>query len=234
MIPFRDDVPSKTTPVTTISLILVNLLVFAYQLTLAPEQLQHFFFLNGVVPGEVQLVFQEPLAVAVVTARTLFTSMFLHGGWLHLIGNLWYLWIFGDNVEDRMGHFRFLIFYLICGLAGGITHIAFNLNSSIPSIGASGAIAGVLGAYLLSYPFARIHTLIPLFFFWPIVELPALVVLGFWFVIQLLQGAAAIGNTEIAEGVAFWAHVGGFVTGMLLLGSFARPLIRRYRWELET
>jgi membrane associated rhomboid family serine protease len=145
---------------------------------------------------------------------------------------MWYLWIFGDNVEDRMGHFRFLVFYLLCGLLAGGAHLLFNLESSIPSIGASGAVAGVLGAYLLSYPFARVATIIPLFLLWPIVELPAVLVLGVWFLVQLSSGFAALSvAAQAAGGIAWWAHIGGFLSGMLLIGIFARPVRRRYEWE---
>jgi hypothetical protein len=147
--------------------------------------------------------------------------MFLHGGWMHLIGNMWFMWIFGDNVEDRMGHGGFLVFYLLCGIAASVANMALMPHSHMPTIGASGAIAGVLGAYFLLYPGARILTLIPIFIFIRFVELPAFVFLGFWFVMQFFSGAAAItgGNTS---NVAFWAHVGGFVAGMVLLGLFAR------------
>jgi len=233
MIPFRDDVPSRTTPVATILLIVANVAIFLYQLTLSPVGLEQFFLMNGVIPERFDLASGSPVASLLETTPTLFSSMFLHGGWLHLLGNMLYLWIFGDNVEDRMGHLRFLFFYAFCGLAAGIAHILFNLSSPLPSIGASGAVAGVLGAYLLCYPFARVRTLIPLFLIWPIVELPALIVLGSWFVIQVIQGTAALGGGELGGGIAWWAHVGGFVTGMLMIGVFARPVDRRYRWELE-
>ncbi len=160
--------------------------------------------------------------------------MFLHAGWLHLLGNMWYLWIFGDNVEDRMGRIGFLAFYLLCGASASLIHIVFNLNSRIPSVGASGAIAGVLGAYLLSYPFARVLTLVPFLIIWPVVELPALIVLGSWFLIQLLNGWAAIAvSTQTTGGVAWWAHIGGFVTGLVLLRVFAQRRARRYTWEEE-
>ena len=158
--------------------------------------------------------------------------MFLHGGWLHLIGNMWYLWIFGDNIEDRLGHFAYLIFYLLCGLGAGIVHTILNAGTEIPSVGASGAIAGVLGAYVVSYPFARVLTLVPIFVFLQVIEIPALLVLGFWFVMQFLSGTASLavagGN---AGGVAWWAHVGGFVIGMILVGLFPRKDRPRYEWR---
>jgi len=150
--------------------------------------------------------------------------MFLHGGWLHLIGNMWYLWIFGDNVEDRRGHGRFLVFYLLAGLGAGFIHTGVNYYVVIPSVGASGAIAGVLGAYLLLHPFARVTTLIPIFFFWQIVEIPAVIVLGLWFLMQFLSGTSALSVADAtAGGLAWWAHIGGFLVGMVLLAVFRGP-----------
>jgi membrane associated rhomboid family serine protease len=157
------------------------------------------------------------------------TSMFLHGGWLHLIGNMWYLWIFGDNVEDRLGHFTYLIFYLLCGLGAGIAQTVLNYDSVIPSLGASGAIAGVLGAYVISYPTARVLTLLPIFIFWPIVEIPAVFFLGFWFIMQFFAGAASLTATAAsAGGVAWWAHVGGFIIGMILVTMLSPRNRTRY------
>ncbi|MFB3906570.1 MAG: rhomboid family intramembrane serine protease [Acidobacteriota bacterium] len=232
MIPFRDNIPSRRYPLITLLIIVVNVLVFFYQLSLPTRALEQFVSLYGVVPARLQLTGQYPVQVFSMTFTALFVSMFLHGGWLHLIGNMWYLWIFGDNVEDRMGHFRFLLFYLLCGIAASSAHIVFNLHSRVPSIGASGAIAGVLGAYVLSYPFARVLTLVPFLIVWPVVELPALLVLGSWFFVQLLNGSAAITTTtETAGGVAWWAHIGGFVAGMILLAVFAQKRPRRYTWE---
>src|SRR5204863_5588398 len=150
----------------------------------------------------------------VAVALPFLTSMFLHGGWLHLIGNMWYLWIFGDNVEDRLGHFAYLIFYLLCGLGAGIVHTILNYQTVVPSVGASGAIAGVLGAYVVSYPGAKVLTLIPIFIFVQFIEIPALIVLGLWFVMQFFNGAAALATTSAnGGGVAWWAHVGGFIIG---------------------
>jgi membrane associated rhomboid family serine protease len=234
MIPFRDNIPSRRYPAVTVLIIAVNVAVFIYQLFLPPRALEAFIFHYGFVPARLELTAQYPLAVMRVTVVSLFASMFLHGGWLHLIGNMWYLWIFGDNVEDRMGHFRFLIFYLLCGLAASLVQLIFNFGSSVPSIGASGAIAGVLGAYLLSYPFARILTLVPFLIIWPIVELPAILVLGFWFVLQIFYGVVTAGaGAQAGGGVAWWAHVGGFVAGMLLLAVFAERRRPRYTWREE-
>lgn len=232
MIPLRDDIPSRAFPVGTVLIILVNLLVFLYESTLTPEQLEDVVTLYGLVPSQLAGLTGQPVGAVAVTAKNSLTSMFLHGGWLHLIGNMWFLWIFGDNVEDRMGHFRFLLFYLTCGVLAGVVHLAFNWGSPIPSVGASGAVAGVLGAYLVSYPFARILTLIPLFLVWPVARLPALVVLGAWFILQLVSGGAALGEASTAGGVAWWAHIGGFLAGLTLVGAFAKPLLRRYSWEV--
>ena len=232
MIPFRDNVPARRYPLITVTIIAANLAVFFYELTLSPSHLEGFVQLYGVIPARLQSIHSHPLETLGGITTSIFTSMFLHAGWLHLLGNLWYLWIFGDNVEDRMGHFRFLVFYLLCGLAAGLLHVGFNASSVVPSVGASGAIAGVLGAYLVSYPMARILTLIPFFFFWPIVELPALLVLGAWFLIQLLSGTAAIATaSSTTGGVAWWAHIGGFLAGIVLIGRMARYPVPRQYWR---
>src|SRR5262245_51446242 len=217
MIPFRDNIPSRSTPIITIFLILINLAVFIYELSLG-DALEPFIFQFGVVPSVVVHWPQSQLPLVAILIPFL-TSMFLHGGWLHLIGNMWYLWIFGDNIEDRLGHFSFLIFYLLCGIGAGIVHTILNSNSTVPSVGASGAIAGVLGAYLVSYPFARVLTLVPIFVFVQVIEIPALIVLGFWFIMQFFYGAASLAAaTANTGGVAWWAHVGGFLIGMILIG----------------
>jgi membrane associated rhomboid family serine protease len=227
MIPFRDNIPSRSVPVITIFLILINVFVFFYELALGPY-LEPFLMHYGVIPAAVFAWPETDLPLSVVVVP-FFTSMFLHGGWLHLIGNMWYLWIFGDNVEDRLGHFSFLIFYLLCGLAAGIVHTILNYDVTVPSIGASGAIAGVLGAYFVSYPGARVLTLVPIFVFVQVIEIPALIVLGLWFIMQFFYGAAALAAaTANVGGVAWWAHVGGFVVGMILVGLFPRK--DRYRY----
>ena len=182
----------------------------------------------GVVPASVFAWPQSDVSFQAIVIPFL-TSMFLHAGWLHVIGNMWYLWIFGDNIEDRLGHFTFLIFYLLCGLGAGIVHTILNAKTVIPSVGASGAIAGVLGAYVISYPFARVLTLVPVFVFMQVIEIPALIVLGFWFVMQFLSGTASLAMRSASEGgVAWWAHVGGFVIGMMLIGLFPRKDRQRY------
>jgi membrane associated rhomboid family serine protease len=152
----------------------------------------------------------------------LFTCMFLHGGWLHIIGNMWYLWIFGDNVEDRVGHAKFFIFYILCGFLSGLTHALMNQNSGVPTVGASGAIAGVMGAYIILYPRAKIWTLIPIFFFVQFYEIPAFIFRGFWVLMQLLIGAFSGNMGPLSGGVAWWAHIGGFAAGAILIFVFRK------------
>jgi len=202
MIPLRDVIPSRTTPFITITIIVLNALAWFLELSLPRDVLPVFLQFYGVVPADFHW-------------GTLVTSMFLHGSWMHVIGNMWYLWIFGDNVEDRVGHGRFVVFYLLCGIAAAFGQIAVDPSSTLPTIGASGAIAGVMGAYFVLYPRSRVLTLIPLIIFWEIVELPAIVLLGFWFLMQLFSaGAIAVTASIGAGGVAFAAHVAGFVVGM--------------------
>ncbi|HXE74256.1 MAG TPA: rhomboid family intramembrane serine protease [Candidatus Xenobia bacterium] len=220
MIPLRDANPSRRWPLITLLVILANALIFLYEVTLGPAQLQQFVFTFGVVPARLTGA-APPALPAGGGIETLLTSMFLHAGWLHLIGNMWFLWIFGDNVEDYLGHLRFLLFYLFCGLAAGLIHIVFNLSSMLPTVGASGAIAGVLGAYLLLFPRARILTLVPVFFVF-LMEIPAYVILIYWFVLQFLSGTVSIVEGSAAQGgVAWWAHVGGFVVGLALVKLLA-------------
>lgn len=231
MIPLRDKNPSGTVPFVTVSLIAVNVLMFVYQLSLGtalPSLLIQF----GLVPSRLFSSAQVPGRGVVTTFLPFLTSMFFHGGWLHLIGNMWYLWIFGDNVEDRLGHGRFLLFYLVCGVVAALTHVLFNPRSSVPCVGASGAIAGVLGAYLVCFPFARVVALVPIFFFLHLIEVPALVLLAFWFVLQFFSGALSIAVTAQTGGggVAWWAHIGGFLCGMLLINSCV-PRRRFRHWR---
>jgi len=216
MIPIRDRNPSGTFPLVTVLLILANVLCFAAELRMG-ARVQGSVERLGVVPVRVSLFVRGDGRVPIgAVAVPFLASMFLHGGWLHLIGNMWYLWLFGDNVEDRFGHGLFLLFYLACGIAGSVAHIALHPSSPIPTIGASGAIAGVLGAYLVTFPRARIVTLVPLFFFWYFIELRAVFVLGFWFVIQVLNTRVALVQPGGMH-VAWAAHVGGFLTGMALI-----------------
>jgi membrane associated rhomboid family serine protease len=205
--------------------------VFFYELSVGGRGLDGLITHYGIVPAAVLAWPRSDLALAAVVVP-FFTSMFLHAGWLHLIGNMWYLWIFGDNVEDRLGHFSYLVFYLLCGIGAGIAHTVLNAATTVPSIGASGAIAGVLGAYVVSYPFARVLTLVPIFIFLQIIEIPALIVLGFWFVMQFLYGTASLAVTgPNSGGVAWWAHVGGFIIGIILVGLFPRKDRPRYDWQ---
>lgn len=233
MIPLRDTVASSRFPAVTVALIGVNVLVFLAEINMGPRALEEFFRFWGVVPAcytqsslpnwrvarVCDAYFPAPLAYV-----TLFSSMFLHGGWMHIIGNMWSLWIFGDNVEDRMGRGGFLLFYVLSGLAAGAVHVVTNPASLIPTVGASGAIAGVMGAYLLLFPHATVITLVPIFFFIQMIEVPAVLFLGFWFLTQLFSGTLSLAAAGTpAGGVAWWAHIGGFVVGFL----WAVPLRRR-------
>jgi membrane associated rhomboid family serine protease len=211
MIPLRDVIPSRTTPYITVTIIGLNAIAWLFELGLPRDVLPAFLREFGVVPADFR-------------ASTLVTSMFLHGSWMHVIGNMWYLWIFGDNVEDRVGHGRFIVFYLLCGAAAAFGQILIDPTSTLPTIGASGAIAGVMGAYFVLYPQSRVLTLIPLIIFWEIVELPAIFLLGFWFLMQLFSaGAIAVTASTRGGGVAFAAHVAGFLCGVFGVFVFRKP-----------
>jgi len=212
LIPLRDNIPSRTVPFVTYILIGANVLAFFMELSLGPN-LGRFVYIFGVVPQKVLFAISEAPQLLPYAIVPFFTSIFLHGGWMHLLGNMLYLYIFGDNVESALGHFRYLIFYLCSGVAASVTHIFFNFGSDIPTVGASGAIAGVLGAYFLLFPKAKVVTLVPIFFFIQIFEVPALLFLGLWFLIQFLSGSVAVGSGTAAAGVAWWAHIGGFAVG---------------------
>jgi membrane associated rhomboid family serine protease len=217
MIPIGDDPRRRTFPIITVGLILVNIAVFLYEISLPSRQLNLFVQAVGTVPTEILTGRDLPPLAPGPIYITLFTAIFVHGGWLHLGSNMLYLWVFGDNVEDAFGHMRYLAFYVVAGVAAGLTHVVVNANSDIPSVGASGAIAGVLGAYLLMFPQANVRTLI---FLGPFITFPrisAIFVIGFWFVTQLFSGLASLGaTTEQTSGVAVWAHIGGFVAGFLI------------------
>lgn len=222
MFPYRDKNPSGTFPFVTVAIIIVNAIVFIYELSLG-YRLEEFIYRYGIVPARVMHFFSVPSANLKPVLMPFFSSMFLHAGFMHLVGNMWYLWIFGDNVEDRLGHLKFLAFYLACGVGASIIFLFFGSESLVPCIGASGAIAGVLGAYMITFPKARIMTLVVFGFFWGRVELPAIVVLGFWFVIQFFNGAAAIASPNVTGGgVAWWAHIGGFILGIVLVNLFPK------------
>jgi hypothetical protein len=227
MIPIRDRNPSSTFPIVNVILIIINVLVFLYEFSLGPE-LEVFINRYGLVPA---YLFYSQDSGFFDRVYPFFTSMFLHGGWLHLIGNMLYLYIFGDNVEDRIGHLRYLLFYLITGFAAAFTQISINVNSTIPMVGASGAISGVLGAYLLFFPKSKILTLVPIFFFLHLVEIPAAILLVLWFVMQFFSGVASLAMTQSSGGVAFWAHIGGFVVGLILARVFQKKGYYRTGWS---
>jgi membrane associated rhomboid family serine protease len=221
MIPLRDSQPSYSTPYVTIGLIVVNVLVFLYTVALDPFSRNHFIMEYGMIPARLQ-------------GLDLLTSMFLHGGWLHLIGNMWFLWVFGDNIEDTLGHGKYLLFYLLCGAAASMGHFVLSMESRVPTVGASGAIAGVMGAYLVKFPHSRIVTLVFLFVFMTTVEVPAVLILLYWFVIQLFSGVGSIAHSQLSEGgVAWFAHVGGFLAGMALILLMARGERYRHRRDLS-
>ena len=217
MIPLRDENPSATVPVVTRALIAVNLAAFLYELLLGPH-LAGFLYEWGFVPVKLTLAVRYGDLPLLEAAAPVLTSMFLHGGWSHLVGNLWYLWIFGDNVEDALGHAGFLVFYLLGGTAATLLHYLAVPAAAVPTVGASGAIAAVLGAYILRFPRARVLTLLPIFPFFQVVPLPAFLVLGLWFLFQFVLGLGALGSYA-GGGIAFWAHVGGFVVGLLVMAA---------------
>jgi membrane associated rhomboid family serine protease len=221
MIPLRDSQQSYSKPYVTIAIIVANALVFLFQLTLDEFSLNGFLSSYAVIPSRLHL-------------SSLVTSMFLHGGWLHLIGNMWFLWIFGDNVEDILGHAKYLLFYLLCGIAAALVQVAFSMDSPIPILGASGAIAGVMGAYLVKFPRSRVVTLVFLVFWLTTIELPASVILIYWFALQFISGVGSIAFSQLSQGgVAWFAHVGGFLAGILLV-YVMRPRERfRRREELH-
>jgi membrane associated rhomboid family serine protease len=222
MIPLRDDNPTTIPPVVTIGIIVLCALVFLWQQTLSPEAGMIAVYAYGVVPAVLFGNDSLPPEIARIPAElSVLTSMFMHGGWMHIIGNMLYLWIFGNNIEDAVGHVRFVLFYLLCGAAAALAQSVFNVHSEVPMIGASGAIAGVLGAYMVLFPRAHVLVLVPLGFFTQILRLPALLVLGFWFVLQFIEGGLIAPKGE--GGVAYWAHIGGFVAGIVLIFLLRRP-----------
>lgn len=218
MIPLRDDTPRFSTPYVTYFLIALNVLIFLLQASMDPVNQRVLIYEFAMIPSHVTAALTGAADISAPSAFVpLLTSMFLHGSWAHVIGNMWFLWIFGDNIEDYVGHVKYLGFYLLCGIIAGLAQIALNPNSRVPNVGASGAIAGVLGAYFVLYPKGRVLTWFPIFFMF---YLPAWVLLGFWFLMQFLSGTATSLSTASSNemgGVAFWAHVGGFVAGILLI-----------------
>ena len=222
MIPLYDTTRTRTFPLVNLGLILLNALVFLIEIRMAPSVLRSFIFIWGLVPAS---FLSDPGG----KWQTIFSSMFLHGGWFHIISNMWVLYIFGDNVEARLGKLRYLIFYLLSGVAAALLQAYVRPASAEPMIGASGAIAGVLGAYLILFPGSRIASLVPILFILTIVEVPALIFLVFWFIMQLYSGLFMI-NGGAESGIAWWAHIGGFLFGMLVVVFFARrrPMYRSY------
>jgi membrane associated rhomboid family serine protease len=234
MIPLRDNNPRRRVPVVTYALIALNVLAFVWQLSLG-RALEQTLFQIAFIPAKFWLPGYWAFDV-----YTIVVSMFLHGSLMHIGSNMLYLAIFGDNIEDRLGHVRYLVFYLLCGFLATFAHAFFSAGSRIPAIGASGAIAGVLGAYLILFPHARVMTLIPIFVFITVRELPAILILGLWFVLQLFSGVGSLGVTDAQDmgGVAYFAHIGGFVAGMVLIGlfgGFRKPRARQpeYPWWYE-
>ena len=224
MIPLRDDNPTEITPVVTVAFIVSCSLVFLYEISLSMPNSEAFVYMYGAIPavvlGHAEL---PPELVSLPAYGTLLSSMFLHGGWMHLIGNMLYLWIFGNNIEDVMGHAKFVLFYLICGVLAAFSHALVDPESTIPMVGASGAISGILGGYLLLYPHARVLVLVPYGFIGTF-NVPAAMVLGLWFLMQVLSGGMSLGNQ--GGGVAFFAHIGGFLAGMILIGFFKHSHVR--------
>ena len=221
MIPLRDTQPSYSTPWVTAGIIIVNVLAFLFQVSLDRYALNDLIAAYGIVPDRLEY-------------SDVFTSMFLHGGWMHLIGNMWFLWIYGDNVEDVLGHGKYLLFYLACGAVAGLSHVLLNPYSRIPTIGASGAIAGVMGAYLVKFPHSRILTLVPIFVFFTTMEISAVLILVYWFIIQLFSGIGSIGFSNVSRGgVAWFAHAGGFVAGMILVKLLGTQERFRHRRDLR-
>ncbi|MBI3008406.1 MAG: rhomboid family intramembrane serine protease [Candidatus Omnitrophica bacterium] len=214
MIPLKDDNPTKTFPIITILLIITNIAVFLYELSLG-EGVNYLVGTMGAVPYEVTHIYLNPQV-----PLTLITSLFLHGGILHLLGNMLYLWIFGNNIEDAVGHIKFILFYLITGITASMTHILLNPDSMVPVIGASGAISGVMGAYFLLYPRAKVLTLIPFFIFIRIIKVPAFFFLGFWMLFQVISGINVSQSGE--AGIAWFAHIGGFAAGLILAPIFRK------------
>jgi membrane associated rhomboid family serine protease len=221
MIPLRDTQPSSSFPFVTIALIVMNVAAFIHEISLSSWELNNLIATYGVVPARFQY-------------KDLITSMFLHGGWMHLIGNCWFLWIFGDNVEDVLGHAKFLLFYVATGIAAGLAHVILNPYSPVPTVGASGAIAGVMGAYLLKFPHSHILTLVPIFIFVTTFEIPAVLMLLYWFAIQIFSGLGSVGYSQVSKGgVAWFAHVGGFLAGMALVKILGTRERYRYRRDLQ-
>jgi len=215
-IPLKDLNPHRTYPVVNTTLIVLNFVVFIYELMLPPQLFKIFMTVNATVPARFPVWLAGHMSFG-AAFLPIITSMFLHSGWLHILGNMLFLWIFGDNVEDYFGHIGYLFFYFLSGIAAGFLHIIFNLHSAVPALGASGAISGVMGAYAVLYPRAKVLTLVLIF----LVPIPAIIILGYWFVLQFLEGVSSLGGMTTG-GVAWWAHIGGFIFGSLLTWAVKR------------
>ncbi len=232
MFPIKDTIPTRKPPLITWLIIGINVIIFMFELSVPRDVLNKIFYIFGVVPAR----YSHPqwamwLGLRIDDWWPFVTSMFLHGGWMHLISNMWTLWIFGDNVEDRMGHLRFFVFYLLSGIIAGLVHFIFNYNSTIPTVGASGAIAGVLGAYMVLFPRANIITLVPIFFYPMFIAIPAVFYLFVWFFSQFLSGLIALASPSNVGGVAWWAHIGGFVFGLIVVKIFVRSKEKYYYFD---
>ena len=226
MIPITDANPTRRFPIINLALIGINVVVFLFELTMRSRVLDQFIAMWGVIPRNILFALAHPLEASPLVWLTLITSQFLHGSWAHIIGNLIFLWVFGDNIEDVLGHVLYLAFYLLSGAAAGVAQSLVMGASLIPTVGASGAIAGVLGAYLILYPTARIGIVLPIFFFFTTIDLPAIVVIGWWFVQQFFYGIGSLTSTVVG-GVAFWAHIGGFIAGIVMILPFIGRRRRR-------
>lgn len=223
MIPLKDTVPGREKPFVTWAIIAVNVAVFLLQISLPSNISEFLVYKFGFVPLKLTTLWGYGLWLEILYfSWSLITSMFLHGSWMHLISNMWSLWLFGDNVEDRVGHFRFFVFYLLSGIAASLTHYVFNIYSPVPTIGASGAIAGVMGAYFVMFPLARIITLVPLLWIPFFLEIPAMLFIGFWFVSQVFSGLFSLIGPVFGGGIAWWAHIGGFIFGVATISLFRK------------
>lgn len=232
MIPLKDENPSSTFPIVNIILIVTNCFFFIYLNYFVPGTTRSIIFQLGFIPYELSHLVDIDPKNLVPVPLTIFTAMFMHGGWLHLLSNMLYLWIFGDNVEDVLGHLKYLFFYIMCGIAATLAHGFLNIDSRVPTLGASGAIAGVLGAYMFLFPKVRIKTILILFVFIKIVYIPTIIILGYWILIQILSGLAEY-DSKTGGGIAWFAHIGGFVAGLVLIVMMKKRKRGRYieRWK---
>jgi len=225
LIPLKDSTKSPIFPIVNLSIIVLNVLVYMWEVSIEPYLLNQVYYAFGVIPAEVMNTFFTGASLTPVLFSFV-TTMFVHGGWLHLIGNMLFLWVFGDNVEGRLGHLRYLLFYLLVGFFASLVHILSNPLSTMPVVGASGAVAGVLGAYIILFPRARVLALVPIIIIFTLMEIPAVVFIALWFVLQLFNGVASLGGD--ANTVAYWAHVGGFIAGAVLIKIMAPRVTKDY------